>query len=399
MKYLILLISFLSVIGLNAQNAPIDFETGGYGADWTWTCFENDTNLPLEIIANPDPTGENTSSTVAKFTALQTGQPWAGCESMHGSDIGTFVLSTSNSTVKIMVWKSVISDVGIKFSKPDGWSMGEIKVANTVVDAWEELTFDFTSQFQDGYDQIVIFPDFDLNGRTQDNIIYFDNITFSEQVAGETNIALNKPGFASTELQPASLAFDGNMGTRWESEFSDPQWIYVDLEEVYEIHGVNLEWEGAYGIEYLIEISNDATTWTEVFSELNGNGGLDEISFTPINGRYVRMYGTVRGTVYGYSLWEFEVFGTPDPIGLIDVVSSEMNVWPNPASDRLNISFNNTEAHSCKITDLQGRVLSFTELNFQNNVIELGDIKSGIHILSIRNLVTNELVIKKILID
>lgn len=38
-----------------AQNAPIDFEAGGQGANWTWTVFENETNPPLEIIANPDP--------------------------------------------------------------------------------------------------------------------------------------------------------------------------------------------------------------------------------------------------------------------------------------------------------------------------------------------------------
>ena len=38
-----------------AQNAPIDFEPNGNGADWTWTVFENNTNPPLEIIPNPDP--------------------------------------------------------------------------------------------------------------------------------------------------------------------------------------------------------------------------------------------------------------------------------------------------------------------------------------------------------
>jgi hypothetical protein len=38
-----------------------------------------------------------------------------------------------------MVYKTVISDVGIKFVKPDGWSLGEIKVANTVTNEWEEL--------------------------------------------------------------------------------------------------------------------------------------------------------------------------------------------------------------------------------------------------------------------
>jgi hypothetical protein len=37
---------------------------------------------------------------------------------------------------------------------------------------------DFAAQVTDGYDQLVIFPDFDLAGRTQDNICYFDNITF-----------------------------------------------------------------------------------------------------------------------------------------------------------------------------------------------------------------------------
>ena len=165
-----------------AQNAPIDFETGGFGANWTWTVFENDTNPPLEIIPNPDPSGNNTSATVAKFTALQTGNPWAGTECMHG-DIGTFTLDSSNAIVKIMVWKPVVSDVGIKFVRPDGSALPEIKVANTLTNQWEELTFDFSGRIGDpntiDQDQIVIFPDFDLGGRTQDNICYFDNITFS----------------------------------------------------------------------------------------------------------------------------------------------------------------------------------------------------------------------------
>jgi hypothetical protein len=168
---------------LFAQNAPIDFESGGFGANWTWTVFENNTNPPLEIITNPDPSGINTSATVAKFTALQSGNPWAGCESLHGSDIGTFTLSSANCIVKIMVWKTVISDVGIKFALPNGAALPEIKVANTLTNQWEELTFDFSARIGDpntvGQDQIIIFPDFDLSGRTQDNIIYFDNITFS----------------------------------------------------------------------------------------------------------------------------------------------------------------------------------------------------------------------------
>ncbi len=172
-----------------AQNAPIDFEAGGNGADWTWTVFENDVNPPVEIIANPDASGINTSATVAKFTALQAGQPWAGTETMHGADLGAFVLDESNSIIKIKVWKPVISDVGIKLVAASGWALPEIKVANTLVNQWEEITFDFSDvpnppAAEGQYDQIVVFPDFDLDGRTQDNIIYFDDITFNPDGGG-----------------------------------------------------------------------------------------------------------------------------------------------------------------------------------------------------------------------
>jgi hypothetical protein len=155
----------------------IDFEGAGFGSSWSWNVFENDSNPPLEFVANPDPSGINTSAKVAKITALQTGQPWVGCETQHG-ELGLFNIDANHKIVKIMVYKTVISDVGIKIVKPDGWSVGEIKVANTVVNAWEELTFDFSTQLESGYDQIVVFPDFDLAGRTADNVIYFDNIRF-----------------------------------------------------------------------------------------------------------------------------------------------------------------------------------------------------------------------------
>ena len=192
---------------LFAQNSPIDFETGGYGAAWTWTVFENGDNPSLEIVTNPNAGGINSSATVAKFTALQAGQPWAGCESLHGSDIGTFSLDATNSTVKIMVYKTVISDVGLKFVIPSSGSLGEIKVANTVTNAWEELTFDFSSHIglpeAIGIDQIVVFPDFDLGGRTQDNIIYFDNISFYSNSVGIDNRNETFPqGFALEQNFP-----------------------------------------------------------------------------------------------------------------------------------------------------------------------------------------------------
>ena len=178
MKNLILLLFLIITYVSFGQNIPIDFEQGGHGANWNWTTFGNQTNLPLEIVTNPDSSSINPSSMVAKFTALQAGDPWAGVESMHG-EIGSFSFDNTNCIVKIMVWKSVISPVGIKFVDPGNAAQPEIKVSNTLINQWEELTFDFSSRigvYPVTKDQIVIFPDFDLGGRSQDNIIYFDNV-------------------------------------------------------------------------------------------------------------------------------------------------------------------------------------------------------------------------------
>ncbi|MFT5103731.1 MAG: ribosomal protein L11, partial [Candidatus Latescibacterota bacterium] len=200
-----LLLMLFTAVGF-AQNAPIDFEAGGNGASWTWTVFENNTNPPLNVIANPDPTGVNTTATVAEFTALQAGNPWAGVESLHGADIGTFTLDATNALLKIWVWKPVVSNVGIKFSTASGASTGEILVANTLTNQWEELIFDFSSKIGEptstDIDQIVVFPDFDA--RAMDNVIYFDNITF-EALPAPMNLPFDFEGIA-----PAFADFNGS---------------------------------------------------------------------------------------------------------------------------------------------------------------------------------------------
>jgi hypothetical protein len=108
---------------------------------------------------------------------------------------------------------------------------------------------------------------------------------------------------------PASNAVDGNTGTRWSSAFSDPQWLQVDLGASASITQVVLQWEAAYATAFQIQTSPDGTNWTSIYSTTTGTGGTQTLNVTG-TGRYVRMYGTARATPYGYSLWEFQVFGT-----------------------------------------------------------------------------------------
>ncbi len=197
MKRIILPIFILAALHVFAQNThTIDFEAAGTGADWTWFVEENGDNPPLEFIANPVSGGINTSPVVAKFTARQNGNPWALC---YTDDDGEFTFDAGNSTVKIMVYKEVISSVHIKF---EGLSPPiELAISNTVTNQWEELTFDFSASIGNTYSRIVILPDFEA--RDEDHIIYFDNIQTPDgelSVLPEPTTVPPVPGHAAQDV-------------------------------------------------------------------------------------------------------------------------------------------------------------------------------------------------------
>ncbi|SEG53530.1 Beta-1,3-glucanase [Thermomonospora echinospora] len=135
---------------------------------------------------------------------------------------------------------------------------------------------------------------------------------------GTANAALNRPATASSVESgafPASAAVDGNTGTRWSSAFSDPQWLRVDLGAAKSICRVVLRWEAAYSRAFQIQVSDDGSAWTSIYTTSTATGGTQTLDVTG-TGRYLRMYGTARGTGYGHSLWEFAVHtteGSSDP--------------------------------------------------------------------------------------
>jgi hypothetical protein len=112
----------------------------------------------------------------------------------------------------------------------------------------------------------------------------------------------------------AALSVDGNAGTRWSSAATDAQWLQVDLGATATVTQVVLQWETAYGKDYRLQISADGSTWTDLRTVTGGDGGTDTHAVSG-QGRYVRMQGVQRATAWGYSLWEFQVFGTSGGTG------------------------------------------------------------------------------------
>jgi F5/8 type C domain/Beta-1,3-glucanase len=161
-----------------------------------------------------------------------------------------------------------------------------------------------------------------------------------EAHAASTLLSQGKPTTASSTENatfPASAATDGNAATRWSSAFADPQWLQVDLGSSSTVSQVVLNWEAAYAKSFQIQTSADGTNWTTISSTTTGTGGVQTLNVTG-TGRFVRMNGTARGTAFGYSLFEFQVFGSAAGTAACGTANAALN-RPTTASSTENATF------------------------------------------------------------
>ena len=174
---------------------------------------------------------------------------------------------------------------------------------------------------------------------TVDGVDRAPAVTPRAYVGTTTNLALGRNVAAtSNEFGSPNDAVDGSATTRWSSRNDvaspDTESITIDLGAVYSIKRVVLSWEAAYGRQYVVETSLDgATGWKALYTEANGNGGLDDLGNLSGVGRYVRMRGVQRATVYGYSLWEFEVYGVGTEQFSLTGLSTGSHTWRVRAVD------------------------------------------------------------------
>jgi len=72
-----------------------------------------------------------------------------------------------------------------------------------------------------------------------------------------------------------------------------------------------------------------------------------------------------------------------------DVDAINMNVFPNPATDNVNVAFEAAGDYTITITDMSGRVVSTNVLSnlsgAQNIAIPVADLMSGNYIISVAN--------------
>tara|TARA_B110000285_G_scaffold161158_1_gene179979 strand:+ start:398 stop:1672 length:1275 start_codon:yes stop_codon:yes gene_type:complete len=392
-----------------SQNAPIDFEAGGEGANWGWNVFENADNPPLEFVANPDPSGINTSAMVAKFTARDTNAgaaPYAGLESQHGGNIGTFDLTSENALVNIMVYKTKISDVGIKFATPSGGAQPEIKVANTLINQWELITVDFSSYIglgeTTGLDQIIVFPDF-IN-RTADDIIYFDNITFGIPVLNPIDLPITfeddqTPTFSdfngsSTLLIPNPDASGANTSATVAQNTVPANAAFAGVN--FQVDNIDITtdkvfslsvWSSLPNIPVLLKLENASGVNTERAAVTTTTNAWETITFDftdegQLTYQSVTIFMNFNMTDTADQVYYWDTLTLGEPLGVSENTLANITLYPNPATSVVVLQASQ-EIATIQVLNLLGQRISSVTVNNTKSTINVSDLSAGTYIANV----------------
>ena len=207
-----------------------------------------------------------------------------------------------------------------------------------------------------------------------------------------SNVALNKPATASSILSsiyPASNAVDGNTTSdtsRWvNTRGLVPAILEVDLQVSFLISQIKIftGYTGynnpltSFTFEYWDE---NRQSWATVVTETNNSISTYSKSFSEVKTNKVRLYinATSDNTV---RLYELEVYGRIETLGTNDFSLSKFKIYPNPTSNILNISGDNT-IEFLQIFDVSGKQLISKK---DSNSIDVSMLSKGTYFMKLNN--------------
>jgi len=141
-----------------------DFE----GTPPAFTVFGNIAGV--EVVANPDQTGSNTTANVAQLTKTAGAEVWAG------AFFGTSPLDFTNySKISVKTWSPKVgAQIKLKLENADASIVHEVDLNSTIANEWEELVYDFSDAPVADYVNVVIF--FDFGNAGDDSVYYYDEL-------------------------------------------------------------------------------------------------------------------------------------------------------------------------------------------------------------------------------
>ncbi|HAB36248.1 MAG TPA: hypothetical protein DCE58_06605 [Cryomorphaceae bacterium] len=329
---------------------PIGFESNPPA----FTPFGNST---YAIMANPDASGINTTSTVLQ--TVHGNETWAGLF----VDLTNKLDFTTDTVIRVMVWAPTTGSFRLKLEdKANSAVYWEADQAVTVDSAWTQLTWNL-SGVGTLYDRVVLFPGW---GVSNAGTFYVDNIQQGYGSAAPTtanivfrvDMSLYTGSFTTPEVNGTFNGWCGNCAAMsdangdniWEKEITLPIGDTVEYKFSHD------NWTGQEMNDPTAPCTNGNTTYTNRVLVITANDTLDAVcwgSCTACSG-----------------------------IGMDEELASVMTIAPNPANDNVNIALN-AAAGRFAIMNLAGQVVASGSLVEGKNEVSTATLANGIYMVRV----------------
>lgn len=410
MKQLFTLLLLLSiVIGANAQYIYNDFD-GNQNET-----FEGWPNVP-SVIANPDPSGANTSPNVAEW--VRSEEQWAHIF----SELDGKIDFATGDFFYLKVWSPIACQLIFKLEDKNNSSIfTQVTYDLTTTNQWVEVAFDFTGTSSGVYDKIVIFLDF---ATTTNNTYYIDDI-IGPEIGGSTppkpllaadvqenfendgwstdnTWSIQDPDIVDLPVTTDPVNSANHVGDYARSgsfEYTNAQTVLehrMDLTtrntfsvDVYfpssNAYGDDLTSTAAVKLQNSLlgpnawttqtEIKLDVTTYDSwVTLEFDFSGISDSVDYDQIVIQFGGEGHFIPGQFY------FDNFQLLNPVGLGDFQEQTISIYPNPATDFIKIS-GVKEIENVSIYSVSGQQV--WSLNSRTDNIDISDLQQGLYFIHV----------------
>ncbi|MTB51084.1 T9SS type A sorting domain-containing protein [Lewinella sp. W8] len=355
------------------------------------------------VIANPDPSGINTSANVGQYVK-GAGAEFAGVSiPLDGPiDFG------ENNAIKMKVWSNRVG-ARVLF-KLDPSANDEVEVATTVASEWEELTFDVSAFTGGSYNVVTLILDLGTAGDgSADFTLFFDDIELTT-IEAEEGVQLPIT-FEDSELMYAINGFEGGEGSVIANP--DPSGINTSANVGQYIKGAGAEfagvsipldgpiefgdndlvkmkvWSNRVGARVLFKLdpsANDevevATTVANEWEELT----FDVSAFTGGSYNVVTLIldlGTAGDGSADFTLFFDDIVLADSTTSVRNLTAEDVQVFPNPTSSQWQINSPESRIEVVNLFDLSGKLLMAAKPGTNQFEINAQQFPQGTYLLSV----------------
>lgn len=379
---------------------PLDFESAT-----TWTDFDGGV---VTTETNPYNNADNTSANVGKMVK-NAGQPWGGSSlilssAMDFANNDTFTMKVYAPKVgaKVLLKVENSADANTNFEK---------EVTMTTANAWETITFDYsTIASANTYDKVVLIFDLGTVGDGSANFtFYMDDITLSSSGVVVPTVALPLDfetattwrefggGVVSTETNPFNNADNSsaNVGKMVKNAGETYGGSVITLSSAIDFVNNDTFSMKVYApkanTKVLLKVENSANPATNFEKEVTMStvNAWETITFdysTIPAGTYDSVVlifdlGTMGDGSANYTFYMDDITLTNSATASVsDNDLLNISMYPNPTLDILNISAKTTIKNAA-IYNIIGKKVMSLDINKSNESIDVSNLDAGVYLI------------------